>query len=105
MPPRAQRSPGVEQGLGRLGVRPEDVTHVVLTHAHGDHIAGATVVHGGERVPRYPQARYLLGRRRWDGNPARSEEGSQVALHLGTLAQAGPTSTWWRVRPTCAPRR
>jgi glyoxylase-like metal-dependent hydrolase (beta-lactamase superfamily II) len=85
MPPRARRSPGVEQGLARLGVRPEDVTHVVLTHAHGDHIAGATVLRGGERRPRYPRARYLLGRRDWDGNAALDQPDSLVAQHLGTL--------------------
>jgi glyoxylase-like metal-dependent hydrolase (beta-lactamase superfamily II) len=92
MPPRTVRSPGVEQGLARLGIRPEAVTHVALTHAHGDHIAGATVVRGGpdgERVPRYPRARYLLGRRDWDGNPARSQERSLVAVHLGTLDRLG----------------
>ena len=89
MPPRAARSPGVEQGLTRLGVRPQDVTHVALTHAHDDHIAGATVVRSGERVPRYPRARYLLGRRDWDGNPARRREGSLVAVHLGTLDRLG----------------
>lgn len=89
MPPRALRSPGVERGLVRLGVRPEDVTHVVLTHAHGDHIAGATVVRGRHRVPRYPRARYLLSRRDWDGNPAREQADSLVAAHLGTLDRLG----------------
>ena len=89
MPPRARRSPGVEQGLARLGIRPEDVTHVALTHAHGDHIAGATVPQGGGRLPRYPRARYLLGQRDWDDNPARHQEGSLVALHLGPLDRLG----------------
>jgi glyoxylase-like metal-dependent hydrolase (beta-lactamase superfamily II) len=92
MPPRAVRSPGVEQGLARLGIRPEGVTHVALTHAHGDHIAGATVLRGGtggERAPRYPQARYLLGRRDWADNPARAQSTSLVAIHLGTLDQLG----------------
>jgi glyoxylase-like metal-dependent hydrolase (beta-lactamase superfamily II) len=89
MPPRALRSPGVERGLAHLGVRPGDVTHVVLTHAHGDHIAGATVVRGGQREPRYPRARYLLSRRDWDGNPAREQAHSMVAVHLGTLARLG----------------
>jgi glyoxylase-like metal-dependent hydrolase (beta-lactamase superfamily II) len=89
MPPRARRSPGVQEGLARLGIRPEDVTRVALTHAHGDHIAGATVVRNGERVPRYPRARSLLGRRDWDGNPARQQERSLIAIHLGTLDRLG----------------
>ena len=89
MPPRARRSPGVEQGLARCGLRPEDVTHVALTHAHGDHIAGATVLRDGERRPRYPRARYLLGRKDWDGNAALAEPESHVARHLGTLHRLG----------------
>jgi glyoxylase-like metal-dependent hydrolase (beta-lactamase superfamily II) len=89
MPPRARRSPGVDQGLARLGIRPEAITYVALTHAHGDHIAGATVLRGGERVPRYPRARYLLGRRDWDANPAHDQQRSPVAVHLGTLDQLG----------------
>jgi metallo-beta-lactamase class B len=28
-------------GLVKLGLNPADITHVVLTHAHGDHIGGA----------------------------------------------------------------
>jgi glyoxylase-like metal-dependent hydrolase (beta-lactamase superfamily II) len=65
------------------------VTHVVLTHAHGDHIAGATVIRDGQRVPRYPRARYLLRRPDWDGNPARQDAASLVAVHLGTLDRLG----------------
>src|SRR5262249_20765479 len=41
MPPRFQRSAGVEAGLHSLGVTNDQVTHVLLTHPHGDHIAGA----------------------------------------------------------------
>jgi glyoxylase-like metal-dependent hydrolase (beta-lactamase superfamily II) len=89
MPPRARRSPGVQAGLARIGVSPEQVTHVFLTHAHGDHIAGATVERDGQRLPRYPRARYLLGRRDWEGNPALEQPASLIALHLGALRRAG----------------
>jgi glyoxylase-like metal-dependent hydrolase (beta-lactamase superfamily II) len=52
--------------LGRAGFRREQVTKVVLTHAHGDHIKGNTVVEGGARVPTFPRARYHLARADWD---------------------------------------
>jgi glyoxylase-like metal-dependent hydrolase (beta-lactamase superfamily II) len=58
----ARLSPGIEAGLARLGVQPPEITHVVLTHAHWDHVDGALVERGGQPVPRYPRARHLIGR-------------------------------------------
>ena len=31
---------GVEEWLARQGVRPEEVSHIILSHFHGDHVAG-----------------------------------------------------------------
>ncbi len=88
-PPRHQRSPGVEAGLAAIGVRPEDITHVLITHAHGDHVAGGSVERDGRRVPRYPNARHVIGRRDWEGNPQRDNPASLLSLHLGPAAEAG----------------
>jgi glyoxylase-like metal-dependent hydrolase (beta-lactamase superfamily II) len=85
MPPRYRRTPGVTAGLASLGVRPEEVTHVVFTHHHGDHVAGATV--GG--AARFPNARHLIGRADWEGNPARDRPESPEAIHLGGLDRLG----------------
>jgi glyoxylase-like metal-dependent hydrolase (beta-lactamase superfamily II) len=86
--PAADRSPGLVAGLAEIGVLPEDVTHVLLTHPHGDHIAGGTVERDGRRVARFPNARHLLGRADWDA-VAGAEPGSDAAVHLGTLARLG----------------
>lgn len=51
--------------IERAGRRPADVTVVVNTHAHGDHIKGNTRVRDRIRVPTYPNARYVLGRGDW----------------------------------------
>lgn len=88
-PPRHQRSPGVEAGLAAIGVQPAAITHVLITHAHGDHIAGGTVVRGGRRVLRFPNARHFIGRADWEGNPARQQPDSLVAIHLEPVAAAG----------------
>lgn len=82
-------SPGVAAGLASIGVRPENVTHVLFTHAHGDHFVAATVERGGGRVPRYPNARYVLGRGDWEGNTAREQPDSALMQHFGTLDQLG----------------
>lgn len=54
--------------LAVAGVKPEDVTHVVLTHMHGDHIGGlmdgeAPVFANAELVASRPEADY------WAANP------------------------------------
>ena len=55
-----ERSPDVEQSLQLLGISPEEVTHVVATHGHWDHIGALVVERNGELVPRFPRAAHLL---------------------------------------------
>ncbi|HVA93019.1 MAG TPA: MBL fold metallo-hydrolase, partial [Chloroflexota bacterium] len=59
---RGERSPGVQAGLASLGIQPDQITHVLISHAHDDHFTGGTVEVDGRRQPRYPRARYILGR-------------------------------------------
>ncbi|WP_312867942.1 MBL fold metallo-hydrolase [Amycolatopsis pithecellobii] len=47
-------------GLARVGVSPQDVDVVVNTHIHVDHVGGNTVDAGGEWVPAFPHAEYLI---------------------------------------------
>jgi glyoxylase-like metal-dependent hydrolase (beta-lactamase superfamily II) len=53
--------------LRQLGFAPEDVTIVLLTHLHGDHVGGATRWRNPQNpeegaVPTFPNARYLVQR-------------------------------------------
>ncbi|MGI8856760.1 MAG: MBL fold metallo-hydrolase [Thermomicrobiales bacterium] len=57
-----RRSPGVEDGLASIGVRPDEITHLIITHAHFDHYVGATVEQGDGLVARFPNARHFIGR-------------------------------------------
>ncbi|MCB4457844.1 MBL fold metallo-hydrolase [Leisingera sp. McT4-56] len=52
-----------------IGLSPDEITHVVLTHAHPDHIWG---VLDGFDDPFFPKAVHLFGRKEWDywWNPA-----------------------------------
>lgn len=52
--------------LRERGIAPEDVTHLILTHAHLDHYVGITHERDGQFVPSFPHARCFLGKAEWD---------------------------------------
>jgi glyoxylase-like metal-dependent hydrolase (beta-lactamase superfamily II) len=53
--------------LGRLGLAPEDITHVINTHLHFDHCAGNTRFdEDGAVVPTFPNAEYFVQRREYE---------------------------------------
>jgi glyoxylase-like metal-dependent hydrolase (beta-lactamase superfamily II) len=56
----------VLENLAGCGVRPEDVTIVLLTHLHMDHVGGASRVAGEQVVPSFPNARFLVQRQEWE---------------------------------------
>lgn len=49
--------------LGAAGLSTEDVTHVVFTHAHPDHLWG---VLDDFDDPMFPNAQHMIGRAEWD---------------------------------------
>jgi len=66
LPPDYTSSPDLVEQLKSRGIRPEDITHLIITHAHFDHYAGTTIARDGGYVPRFPNARVFLGRADWD---------------------------------------
>lgn len=83
------RSPGLAAGLDLLGWEPESVTHVVITHPHGDHYGGVARERDGALQTRFPNARHFIGRADWTDNPERAESGSQLARRLGPVERSG----------------
>ncbi|MBL8590576.1 MAG: MBL fold metallo-hydrolase [Methylobacteriaceae bacterium] len=47
--------------LADAGVAPDDVTHVVNTHLHIDHVGWNTRLESGRWIPAFPRARYVWG--------------------------------------------
>jgi glyoxylase-like metal-dependent hydrolase (beta-lactamase superfamily II) len=94
------------ENLAAAGVRPEDVTLVINTHLHVDHVGWNTRLVDGKWVPTFPRARYVMGRgelAHWhdpSGGPAMQPEGVPaivdsvdpvVAAGMVDLADAGDT--------------
>jgi glyoxylase-like metal-dependent hydrolase (beta-lactamase superfamily II) len=52
--------------LESTGAGPEQVTHVVMTHLHTDHVGWNTVEKDGKWVPTFPKARYLIPQAEFD---------------------------------------
>ncbi|MGG7516353.1 MBL fold metallo-hydrolase [Allorhizobium undicola] len=84
---RAKGSGKLLAGLKLAGYAPEDVTLVVLTHLHGDHIGG--LMEQGK--PAFPKARYMTGRKEyafWTD-----------AKRMGTPAENGHKAVLANVKP------
>ncbi|ANU12676.1 metallo-beta-lactamase family protein [Planococcus halocryophilus Or1] len=56
----------VEENLSELGLKPEDIDTVLMTHLHGDHAAGLTKWQGEELVSTFPNAKIYVSAVEWD---------------------------------------
>jgi glyoxylase-like metal-dependent hydrolase (beta-lactamase superfamily II) len=64
--------------LKNVGLKPEDITDVILTHLHFDHAGGSTTLVNGELVPAFPKARYYVQKKHWElsEQPTEKDRGS-----------------------------
>lgn len=63
------------------GIRPEDVTHVLCTHLHLDHVGWNTRLVDGRWMPTFPQARYVFSRRECEFWDTRSGDGGKLPIN------------------------
>lgn len=84
------REGGVGQMLANLrasGYAPEDVTVVVITHMHPDHIGGLTEA----GAPTFPDARYVTGQVEYDFWTSADRVGTPAeGLHQAVMASVAP---------------
>jgi glyoxylase-like metal-dependent hydrolase (beta-lactamase superfamily II) len=82
----------VLESLAALGVAPNDIDLVILSHLHFDHAGGATCYDDRRMlVPTFPRARYLIGRLEWEDATCQTPE-LQTAYcmdNLSPLVNAG----------------
>ena len=69
--------------LGSLGIQPEMIDQVVISHFHGDHINGLLLPDG---TPAYPKAQLMVPEAEWafwmdDGQMSRAPDGLKGTFH------------------------
>jgi glyoxylase-like metal-dependent hydrolase (beta-lactamase superfamily II) len=82
--------PGLVEQLGSAGIKPESITHIVITHPHFDHFSGITRKENGRYVPTFPNAHCYLSQADWTeiaGGLKRPN--SLTSRTLGIVQQAG----------------
>jgi len=76
--------------LSLAGFKPEEITHVIMSHFHLDHCIGSTMKVGESKyVPAFPRARYYLGEADWNSAENRADliGTPEVINSLGVLNQ------------------
>ncbi|MEW6062282.1 MAG: MBL fold metallo-hydrolase, partial [Bacteroidota bacterium] len=68
----------LEDSLAKSGVKPEEVTDVILTHLHFDHCGGSTKIVDSKLVPTFPNATYYVQKAHWEAaqNPTDRDRAS-----------------------------
>jgi glyoxylase-like metal-dependent hydrolase (beta-lactamase superfamily II) len=92
LPSNYRPPPDLMAQLLEIGVRPEDITHLVITHAHFDHYNGVTTEHDGRYAPCFPNARCFLGKADWEHpetQEALQDPNSLESHTLGALHREG----------------
>ena len=78
----------IRTNLEIFGLQPEDITHVVLSHLHYDHIAGITFNDGRLKTqPTLPNALCFVQKREWDYalNPLKTAGQYGISYELDEL--------------------
>lgn len=82
----------LETSLASHGFTPDDITDVLLTHLHLDHVGGAVINQDGELLPTFKNATYWTNQQHWDWatiNPNDREKASFLKENLEPLQQSG----------------
>jgi glyoxylase-like metal-dependent hydrolase (beta-lactamase superfamily II) len=85
------RTTTLDASLRACGVAPEEVTHVVASHCHFDHIGHQVVERDGKLVPYFPNARHFAPRTEIEfaKRPGHARAGSYRAEDLVAVEEAG----------------
>ena len=81
----------LEEALRQKGIGLSEITDVLLTHLHFDHVGGAVSKNGDRLSPTFPNAKYWTNKTHWDWamNPNPREKASFLKENLLPLEESG----------------
>jgi len=83
----------IDVGLREVGLAPDDIDFVVMTHMHFDHSGGTTrySTSGSGLAPVFRRARHVVQRREWEDatHPHERNRASYLQENVGPLGEAG----------------
>ena len=87
----APEGPDILESLSALGLAPEDITDVLLTHLHFDHAGGAVIRQGDQLLPAFPKATYWSHRDHWQWavHPSPKDRGSFLTENFLPIEASG----------------
>ncbi len=77
--------------LAKVGVNPDEITDVVLTHLHFDHCGGAVIDRGGKLGLTFPNAQHWVSSAQWHSatHPNARERSSFLIENFMPIEQSG----------------
>lgn len=81
----------MSNSLNKLGIKPDKITDVLLTHLHFDHTGGSTYLKDGNWIPTFPNAKYYVQKKHfeWALNPTDRDRGSFIQNRFMPLHNEG----------------
>lgn len=81
----------IDEAVRRAGYHENDVTDVIITHLHFDHVGGAVKRVQNKLVPAFPKANYWISQKQWSWamTPNAREKASFLKENLQPLEEAG----------------
>ncbi|NOX18586.1 MAG: MBL fold metallo-hydrolase [Chlorobi bacterium] len=84
-------SASLNSSLKMKGIKPEDITDVILTHLHFDHTGGSVIFENGKMIPAFPNAKYHVQKKHfeWAEQASPKDRGSFVKNRFVPLRDEG----------------
>lgn len=81
----------LELSIELKGIKPDEITDILLTHLHFDHTGGSTKFENGKLIPAFPNAKYYVQKKNfeWAMNPSDRDKGSYIKENFEPLVKEG----------------
>lgn len=82
----------LKKSIAQAGLSPQDITDVIITHMHFDHVGGAVdKTTEGKLITAFPKAKYWISKAQWDwaNNPNQREKASFLPENFVPIQESG----------------